>query len=558
MSSATLPGSASRLELRELIQELPQTRPDPGLQPLGPITTATTALPAHVTRSLVGGTSALTLGTIIERGCGFLANILAARFAGASTFGAYSFAISTANQISTYAAGGIGATAARFSGKYPYGSAGYSTLARALTIVSLTSAALAVSALWFGAAPLAHLLGKPGFTTLLRWASLSAAGMLLLECARGFFVGQRRLIAIVLLSVIVGAGMITLLPTAAHMHSPIRMIALQGSITTTAVVVCLLLSGPLSLHAPAHGAPRLALRPMLREIWGFGLVQLAGLVGANLAGFWLTFLVARGDSTMVQMSFFGIASTMRNIVGIAPSLLTEGSYAVMADPTLDADAPADTALRTPHRVMALCSFASLSVALLLAAVGIVVVPWAITLVYGRAYAPAGVAVAIALAIAVVHMGNAPAAARLTIVSIRSTGVINTLWAVFVALAATVFLLHHHSYAWEAMAIYFAAHLFSSWLVIFTLRRKDHVPAGMTGLFAFASVATAALAAMALLRALYPDSSGALTSLMVSLTGLIAGGLSGFANTYHWRPAPAALRALAARLPGLSRLAGGQA
>src|SRR5205085_6613434 len=134
-------------------------------------------------------------------------------------FGAYALGISTANNISTYAAGGIGSTAVRFSGKYSYGSAGYATLARALAIVSMVSAAIAMIALWVGAAPIAHLLHKESLTSMLRWASVSAGGIILLECARGFFVGQRRLPALLLLSVLVGVGMVTLLPLTAAMHN---------------------------------------------------------------------------------------------------------------------------------------------------------------------------------------------------------------------------------------------------------------------------------------------------------------------------------------------------
>lgn len=528
----------------------PPTLADPGLQPLGPLTTATAATPAgvsglsgDVTRRLVGGTSALSLGIFLERGSGFLANILAARFAGTMAFGAYSFAISTANQISTYAAGGIGATAARFSGKYPRGTAGYSTLARALTIVSLVSAALAVCALWFGAAPLAHLLHKPEFTRLLRWAALSAAGMLLLECARGFFVGQRRLGAIVMLSLVVGVGMITLLPAAAHLRNPVDMIVIQGSITTSAVVICLLLSGPLSLHAPSR-VRSLPLGPVLREVWSFGFVQLAGLVGSNLAGWWVTFLIARGDATMVQMSFFGIASQLRNIAGIAPGLLTEGSYAVMADPLGEAE-------RTPHRVMALCSFASIALALTLAVVGITIVPWGITLLYGRSYAPAGTTAAVALAIAVVHMGNAPVAARLTIVSIRATAVINTVWAVFVASAATLFLLKGGE-AWQAMAIYFFAHVLSSTLVLLTLRRLDHIPPGLSLLFVFATAMASLFAALAVLRGFRPALNGSVTSAMGVLVLLTTAGLFALGRHYHWLPTASAIAAatasIRARLP----------
>ncbi len=520
--------------------------PDLGAPPVA-------SLPRHVTKSLIGGTSMLGLGMLIERGTGFLANILAARFGGTQTFGAYSLAISTANQISTYAAGQIGSTAARFSGKYPYGSRGYSTLARALAIVSLVSAALAAGALWLGAVPLAHLLGKAELTGLLRWAAISAVGIILLECARGFFVGQRRLAALLLLSVIVGGGMVTLLPTAARMHSPIRMIVLQAIITTSAVVICLLLAGPLRLHAKREDSdidvasnplPRLALAPMLREIWSFGLVQLAGLIGSNVAGWWLMTLVARADTTLVQMSFFAIASQLRNLVGIAPGLLTEGSYAVMADPEGEAE-------RTPHRVMALCSYASVSVALILASIGMMVVPWALTLLYGRTYSPAGMAVAIGLAIAVVHMGNAPAAARLTIVSIRSAGVINTVWAVSVAAAAGLFLLHGGR-AWRALAIYFMAHVLSATLVLLTLRKKDHVPAGMTSLFAFATLSTAILVALAALRTTRPEWVVPVTGIMALMSVGSMFVLYLFGRRFGWMPSGSAignlLASVRARLP----------
>ena len=492
------------------------------------------ALPGHVARKVITGTSMLGVGTLIERGTGFLANILAARLGGVQTFGAYSLAINTANQISTYAAGQIGATAARFSGKYQYGTEGYLTLARSLAIVSLFSAAAASSALWLGAAPLAHVLKHPEMTGLLRWAALSAAGIILLECARGFFVGQRRLLALLLLSVIVGGGMVTLLPAAARTHSPIRMIIMQGSTTTSAVLVCLLFAAPLGLYAKGPGT-RLPLWPMLKEVWSFGLVQLAGLVGVNMAGWWLTTLVAREDTTFVQVGFFAIASQMRNLVGIAPSLLTEGSYAVMAEPDGEEQ-------KTPQRVMALCSYASVSVAMMLAATGIVIMPWLLTLLYGKTYAPAAMTVAVGLAIAVVHMGNAPAAARLTIVSIKTTGVINTVWAIFVAAAASLFLIYGGG-AWQAMAIYFVGHVLSSTLVLMTLKKKDHVPAGMALLFTFATLSTAVLASLAYLRMVRPLLSLQVTGVMAVIAALTMIGLYLFGKRYGWMPSQEALSRL---------------
>jgi O-antigen/teichoic acid export membrane protein len=488
-------------------------------------------VPAHLTKRLIGGTSTLGASICVERGFGFLANILAARLGGASTFGAYSLAITAANNMSTYAAAGIGSTAARFSGKYPLGTAGYRTLARVLVIISLVSAVVASTGLWLGAAPIAHLLHKESLTGLLRWAAFSAAGLILLECARGFFVGQSRHMALLLLSVIVGVGMISLIPLAATRHSPVHMIVFQGMITTSAVVVCLSLARPLGLvdHQSFIPSP---LGPMLREVWTFGFIQLAGFVGSNLAGWWLTTLVARSDPALIQMSFFAIASQLRNIVALAPSMLTESSYAVMADREGE-DA------KTPSHVMALCTFASTFGSLLLASIGIVLVPWGLRAIYGSTYEAAGITTAIALAVAVVHMGSAPATARLSIVSIRATGIINTIWAIFVAIAASMFLLSRGSAA-GAMTIYLAAHILSSVLVLSVLAWRDHIPRGVIPVFSFGSCTGIVLAALSLLRSRHPDLTLSITLIMTAIAAAAVTGLFFLGRSNCWLPDTAAL------------------
>lgn len=495
-------------------------------------------LPAGVTRHLISGTSAYGASVALERGAGFLANILAARLGGAPTFGAYSLAINTANNISTYAAGGIGATAARFSGKYRHGSAGYPSLVRALALVSLVSAAIASLGLWLGAGPIAHLLGKDSFVTLLRCAWVSAAGVVLMECARGFFVGQRFVAALLSLSLTVGAGMVFLLPYAAHRHAPNTMVVLQGVISLVAVGLCCLLGRQMGWRSNPYSGVSLPLGGILREVWSFGFVQLAGLIGSNLAGWWLTALVARNDTTLVQMSFFTIASQMRNLVGLPPSLLTEGSYAVMADPTHEAS-------QTPQRVMALCCFAALSLSVLLGAAGIIVVPWGLTLLYGKTYAAAGAAVAVALATAVSHMGTAPAAARLTIVSIRATAIINTVWAIFVATSATLLLLHGGS-AWQAMGIYFLAHVLSSCLVLAALKRLDHLPQGLMPLFAVSALSMASLAGLSLWRGLLGKVVPVTLLMGVIFVGTAAS-LYLFGRRFHWLPPRSLFVRLAAKL-----------
>lgn len=520
---------------------LPSGDPNPELlAPVGvPIPLAEAGLPEDVKRHVLTGTSAMGASVALERGAGFLANILAARFGGLQTFGAYSFALNTATNISTYAAGGIGATAARFSGKYPQGSAGYPSLMRALAVISLVSAAVAAGGLWLGAGPIAHFLGKESFVILLRCAWVSCAGVVLLECARGFLVGQRFVAALLTMSLTVGVGMVFLLPYAAHRHAPTLMVELQGSIALAAVLLCVLAGRRLGWRQPKAAVPQPRVPGVLGEVWSFGLMQLAGLIGSNLAGWWTTALVAKADTTLVQVTFFAVASQMRNLVSLPPSLLTEGSTAVLADPT-------HQETQTPQRVMALCCFASLALCLLLGAAGIVVVPWGLTLIYGRSYLAGAGAVAVALAVAVAHMGTAPAAARLSIVSIRAAAVINTVWAIFVATASTLVLLHGGG-AWRAMAIFFCAHVLSSLLTLATLKRWDRLPAGLLPFFTFCAASMALLVVLSLWRG-RGEHEGLITIGMLGVYLASAAGVYLFGKQYRWLPPASAYRRLLARLP----------
>ncbi len=492
--------------------------------------------PDQVTRQIVAGTSTLGMAVLIERGATFAANILAARFAGASAFGAYSVGISTANNISTYAAGGIGATATRFSGKYPYGSGTYSTFAKVLAVVSLTSAAVAASVLVMGAGPIAHLLHKDSLAGLLRWASLSAVGMLILECARGFFVGQRRLAALALLSLFVGVGMVSLLPLMASRQRPTQMVMAHGAITLGAVAFCLVLARPLHLLAESATSP-VRFGHMLREVWGFGFIQLSGLLSANLAGWWITALVARGDSTLVQMGFFAIASQLRNLTGVVPALLTEGSYATIA-------APDEAGMGTPQRVMALCTFASTAVAFFLASLGIILAPWALHAMYGPRFSAASVAASIGMSVAVLQMGNAPPSARVSVVSIRTVAAINTFWAVLTALGGTLLMLHWGGAA-GAMAVFFGAHVISAILTFLVLARRDYLPAGLIPMFAVTTLGVGTLSALAIVRDRHFEHAFGLSGLMLALAALCCGALYWMARKHDWLSSLARLQSLAA-------------
>ena len=502
------------------------------------------ALPAGVAEHVVKGTSTLGAAVFVERGASFLANVLAARLAGASVFGAYSLGITTANNISTYAAGGIGTTATRFSGKYPYDGGSYAVFARVMATISLASAALAAIALSLGAGPIARLLHKPDLANLLQWAGITAAGMVLLECARGFFVGQRRLLALAALSLLVGLGMLGVIPVMAMTHRPGAMVISHGAITLTSVALCCLLAARLHLLPPHGEVSKIAFLPLLREVWSYGLIQLSGLVSANVAGWWVTALVARADPSLIQISFFAIASQLRNLIGLIPSLLTEGSFAMMAS----ADEDGQTVSR---RVMALCTYASTAVSFLIAALTAIVAPLILQLMYGRSYGMASLAVSVAVGVAVIQMGNAPPSARLSVVSIRSTAVLNTVWALFTAGVGTLIMMRGGSAA-SAMAVFLAAHIVIAMLVLVVLYRRDRLPAGMIQLFLVSTGAIVLLATLAAYRAQDAHHQVRVTALMCAVTAVTMLWLYQLGKRRDWLPSREVLQTLLQRVGGLQR------
>jgi O-antigen/teichoic acid export membrane protein len=477
---------------------------------LPPVPVVSQAIPTDVAKHVVKGVSILTAAVFVERGTTFLANVLAVRFAGPVVFGAYSLGITTANNISVYAAGGIGTTATRFSGKYPYDGGSYRVFAQVMVTISLCSAAFAAFALSLGAGVIARLLHRQDLTGLMQMAGITAAGMVLLECARGFFVGQRRLLALAVLSLLVGFGMLACVPAMALTGRPVAMVLSHGAVTLSAVFLCCAMATRLHLQPLADKPPGIAFLPLMREVWSYGLVQLSGLVSANVAGWWVTALVARSDATLVQISFFSIASQLRNLIGLIPSLLTEGSFAAMASP--------DDGESAAHRVMMLCTFASTSVSFLIAAVTAILAPIMLRLIYGQAYANATLAVSVAVGVAVIQMGNAPPSARLSVVSIRSAAVTNAVWALSTAALGTLLMLHGGNAA-VAMAVFLAAHIVIAIMVLCVLSRRDHLPAGMIELFAVSTVGILMLSLLAAYRFAYPSQIWSLSLCMTAVTAL---------------------------------------
>jgi O-antigen/teichoic acid export membrane protein len=479
-----------------------------------------------VARGILAASSALGIATAVERGLGFAANFLAARLGGAAVFGGYSLALTTANNIASSAGGGIGSTATRFSGEYNEGNNGYALVARALAFVSVVSALLATTILIAGAGPLArYLLHSPQLTNLLRWSALSAGAMVLLECCRGFLIGQRHYATLLLLCGLMGAGLLCGLPLAAQ-RGPVAMVMVQTGAMIVSVSICGFLIWRHVRAVQQPGAHEDTGR-LVRQVWHFGMVQLASNVGLNAAGWWMASLIARSDATLVQMGVFAVANQLRNMAALAPGLLTQGSYGMIAQ-------RADRESAPHERVMALCTLGSGFSSILIAGLAIAVLPWILPRFFGQSFRSGVLAGSLALATAIVHMAAGPVAARLTVVSLRMTGIVNGLWAVLVVALATVFV--GGGGAAQATAIYLAAHLVSAVMVVVSLRGNERMPEGLIGLSVLVHGTAIALAMMAYARGMsssfvVPGSLAILALVSLSLFAQLL-----IARRHGWIPA----------------------
>ena len=479
------------------------------------------ASPRALRRLVVRGASALGVVTLIERGCGFAAHLLAARVGGAQVFGAYSLALTTANNVATYAGAGIGTTANRFAGKYQRGSVGYARLVRSLTLVSLASAALAILLLLAGASPLARLLlRRPDLTPLLQVAALSAGVMILLECLRGFLIGERLYRALTVLA-LSGALVVIALPLAASSGATV-MLACQAIVSGIAIVVCLIFARRTSAHVPSIATSQPSVLPSPGAIWRFGLVQFAGVIGLNAAGWWVAALVARADTTLTQAGLLAIASQLRNLTSLGPNLLTQTSYSLLADDGVEGAGRCGP-------VLTYCTFIAALVSLTVGGTIAASADWIVPRLFGPSFSGGSLAVSLAMATAIVHMTSSSAAARLTIVSLPQTTSINAAWTVVTIVAATW--LVPRGGAAAAMGVYLGVHVMATCLVFTALRHARAVPGGVAGVLFSTTALALVLAGLAVARAAMPGEATLLSTLMLGVTAAGAAALviHGFAR-----------------------------
>ena len=469
--------------------------------------------PATVTRSLrklllVGGAT-LGLAVGVEKLFGFISSTLAARIGGPQRFGAYSVVLATAGTIAAYAGSGIGITANRFSGQYPREGPGYRGFLRALAIVSVLSAMVAAALMVLGAGPVARwMFRNDGLTAFLRLAALSSAGLILLECCRGLLIGQQKFYSLLVLSIISGVGLAVVLPLAARI-SPGAMIAGQGVVAFLTVLSCLAFSRSLGIapiqEAGEHDGPE------LRTVFMFGFVQFTAVAGISIASWWIASLIARSDSTLMQMGMYAVANQLRGLAVIAPGLFTQIGYSLLTKET-------GSAYGGPQRVMLVNTYLTTSLGMMIGGLAIVFVPWLLLAAYGRSFLSAELPIVILLATGIIHMSGAPAAHRLTITGLRATGIINTLWAILIVVLAVV-LVPSRGAAGAAIA-FLIAHAFASLMVVMALASQRELPRGYLSLFIAANAGAIILVFVGYGRVLIPSNTYSLTTTALAFWVLV--------------------------------------
>jgi hypothetical protein len=189
----------------------------------------------------------------------------------------------------------------------------------------------------------------------------------------------------------------------------------------------------------------------------------------------------------------------------------------------------------PGRVTVLSTIVATVVSLLAAGLASALMPWLVPRLYGRDFAGAELAATLAVATGLIHMSAAPAAARLTVVSLRLTGIINGAWSILlIALASG---LVSNRGAAGAAACFLGAHIFSAVTVLVALLRLRSVPQDLIRASLPSFVGAVAIAGLAWLRA-----SGTHVPELSTIILAVTAGLASIAF-FHGRQTSPALREL---------------
>ena len=245
-------------------------------------------------------------------------------------------------------------------------------------------------------------------------------------------------------------------------RGPSAMTLGQAAIALLAIAVCVAAAGPLKFAASSADGSRVR-GPRPADVIRFGFVQLAATVGLNAAGWWVAALVARSDISLAQAGLYAVALQLRNICSMPAGLVSQTAYAQLTDRGSQQYGGAT-------RVTILSTIVATGVALLVIGPIAALMPWLVTHLYGRSFAGTELAATLAVATGLIHMSAAPAASRLTVVSLPLTGIINGSWSVLLVGLGSWMV--PGGGAASATLGFLLAHLFSAVAVLVALIRAD--------------------------------------------------------------------------------------
>jgi len=490
-----------------------------------PSVTAKSDARHSIFEALARGGSALGISTVLERGFGFLASMLAAKLAGPQVFGAYSLVLTTANTLSSYTGMGIGSTATRFSARYAPHSVGFRDLLRSLFYVSTLSAVLGCVAMFVGAGPLSHfVLHNPELSPLLRLAGLTVGVGIAVECCRGVLLGQQHFRSLLFLAATAGGALALALPLVARRGAFAMVGAHASALLLTLVVGAMFVASMASIQNVSPLVSNPIPKASVKSVLQFGAIQFSALMGISLTSWWIALLVARCDISLTQMGMYAVAGQIRNLASTIPGILGQVSLPMLTEEKCMEYGGA-------ARVLGVNSFVASLLALSVGGVAIIGLPWVLPRLYGNSYSSAEPSCVLALAVAIIHMSTGPAANRLLITSLRLIGLVNLLWAV-ISIALSSWLVPLAGSA-GALGSLLLAHFVSLALVLRALTRTGESPRGLTPLLVATSGGVLGLAALGVYRAISPHWHSAVAELAVLSICFVA--LMYLGHTRGWVP-----------------------
>ena len=242
----------------------------------------------------------------------------------------------------------------------------------------------------------------------------------------------------------------------------------------------------------------------------FGIVQLASTVGFNAAGWWVASLVARGDISLIQAGCYSVATQLRNMCSMPSWLISQTTYAQLTESS-------GRDYGGAGRVTLVSTIAATIVALLVAGPALTMMPWLIRHVYGKDFAGAEPAATILVATGLLHMSAAPAANRLTVVSLPLTGIINGIWAIIVVSTGTLWI--SNGGAAQAAGSFLAAHIFAAVAVMVSLLWLRAAPQQLAAVTLPSLVGSVSFATLGWLRSASNHPSRFSTAILAATVGL---------------------------------------